>query len=212
MPDHSANVCCIAYDQGIDQQLFAGLDNGQVYIWDTIKYQNKVLTGHKGQITSIAHESAQNLIATSSVDGLVKIWDTRASNNNATFTFGQHKDAVRGVAISPDGRWIASGGYEGIVKIWELDTGKMIKELVLNQSDINHQVGCLEYNPSTLTLAYGSTDKTVKYWDLENFQNICKTAEDTSEIVHLSFYEENPDLLFAASNDHIRLWNVETNK
>lgn len=28
----------------------------------------------------------------------------------------------------------------------------------------------------------------------------------------MSFYEENADLLFAASNDHIRLWNVETNK
>jgi len=35
---------------------------------------------------------------------------------------------------------------------------------------------------------------------------------DTSEILHLSFYDANPDLLFAASNDHVRLWNVETNK
>ena len=35
---------------------------------------------------------------------------------------------------------------------------------------------------------------------------------DTSEINHLCFYEENADLLFAASNDHVRLWNVETNK
>ena len=69
-----------------------------------------MLTGHKAQITDIAHESAQNLIASSSADGLVKIWDTRASNSNATFTFSQHKDVVRGVAISPDGRWIASGG------------------------------------------------------------------------------------------------------
>lgn len=35
---------------------------------------------------------------------------------------------------------------------------------------------------------------------------------DTSEIRHLSFYEDNADLLFAASSDHVRLWNVETNK
>lgn len=28
----------------------------------------------------------------------------------------------------------------------------------------------------------------------------------------MSFYDENADLLFAASNDHVRLWNVETNK
>ena len=35
---------------------------------------------------------------------------------------------------------------------------------------------------------------------------------DSSDIKHLSFYEENADLLFAASSDHVRLWNVETNK
>jgi len=28
----------------------------------------------------------------------------------------------------------------------------------------------------------------------------------------MSFYEDNADLLFAASNDTVRLWNVETNK
>ena len=28
----------------------------------------------------------------------------------------------------------------------------------------------------------------------------------------MSFYEDNADLLFAASSDHIRLWNVETCK
>ena len=58
----------------------------------------------------------------------------------------------------------------------------------------------------------GSSDKTVKYWDLETFNNICVTSVDQSEIIHLSFYEENADLLFAASDDHIRLWNVENNK
>jgi WD40 repeat protein len=35
---------------------------------------------------------------------------------------------------------------------------------------------------------------------------------DSSDIRHLSFYEDNADLLFAASSDHVRLWNVETNK
>ena len=61
-------------------------------------------------------------------------------------------------------------------------------------------------------MGVGSTDKTVKYWDLETFQSICQTTVDSSEIQHLSFYEENADLLFAASSDNIRLWNVETCK
>ena len=75
-----------------------------------------------------------------------------------------------------------------------------------------HRTTCLEFNPATLTLASGSTDKTVKYWDLENFQNISVTPE-SEEINHMSFYEDNSELLFAASNEnYIKLWNVENNR
>lgn len=35
---------------------------------------------------------------------------------------------------------------------------------------------------------------------------------DTSEIMHLDFYENNADLLFTASNDHVRLWDIEHGK
>ena len=50
-------------------------------------------------------------------------------------------------------------------------------------------MNCVEYNPQTLTLAAGSTDKRLKYWDLENFQLISQSSNDTSEISHLDFYE-----------------------
>ena len=35
---------------------------------------------------------------------------------------------------------------------------------------------------------------------------------DTSEIIHMSFFDQNPDLVFACSSEHVTLWNVETNK
>jgi WD40 repeat protein len=54
------------------------------------------------------------------------------------------------------------------VKIWELDTGKVVKELVSSSS--KQSIGCVDYNPSTLTLGFGSADKSVSYWDLETFQ------------------------------------------
>lgn len=52
----------------------------------------------------------------------------------------------------------------------------------------------------------------MKYWDLETFDKICNTSMDSSEIMHLSFFEKNPDLLFSASNENIRLWNIETGR
>ena len=52
LPDHAANVCCISYDQSeVDKLLFGGCENGMVYIWDTVKTQNKIFTGHRDKIT-----------------------------------------------------------------------------------------------------------------------------------------------------------------
>lgn len=163
-------------------------------------------------ITSIALEEQSNLIATSSLDSTVRVWDLRAGSSSSIYTFQGHTDAVKDVAISPDGAWVASGGVDGSLKVWEITSGKIVEELPLHTPGSKHQLTCLDFNPQTLTLATGSTDKTVKYWDLESFDQICCTTNDSSEINHLCFYEENADLLFAASNDHVRLWNVETNK
>jgi katanin p80 WD40 repeat-containing subunit B1 len=74
-------------------------------------------------------------------------------------------------------------------------------------------VTCIQYNPLSLALANGSTDRTVKYWDLEKFENISATAQDSSAITHLAFDpDRSPDILFAASGENIKLWNIENNK
>jgi katanin p80 WD40 repeat-containing subunit B1 len=64
-----------------------------------------------------------------------------------------------------------------------------------------------------LALANGSTDRTVKYWDLEQFQSISVTPYDSSPITNMTFDpERNVDCLFAASGENIKLWNIENNK
>jgi WD40 repeat protein len=64
-----------------------------------------------------------------------------------------------------------------------------------------------------LALANGSTDKTVKYWDLEQLQLINETPIDSTTITNLTFDEDrNAEYLFAASSENIKLWNIESNK
>jgi WD40 repeat protein len=61
-------------------------------------------------------------------------------------------------------------------------------------------------------MANGSSDRTVKYWDLETMESISQSATDASTITHLTFSGECPDHLFACSSENIRLWNIETNQ
>jgi len=72
-------------------------------------------------------------------------------------------------------------------------------------------VTCLSYNPHNLSLANGSSDRTVKYWDLEQFSLINTTFGDTGPISHIAFSPNHPEHLFTVCNDNIRLWNIENN-
>ena len=76
----------------------------------------------------------------------------------------------------------------------------------------NQRVTTLEFNPQHLTMANGSSDRTVKYWDLENFSTISQTKADSSAISHLAFSEQNAEHVFAISQENLKVWNVETNK
>ena len=62
-----------------------------------------------------------------------------------------------------------------------------------------------------MALANGSSDGTVKYWDLETFKNITITNHDVSSVNHLLFNEQNAEHLFAASSSNLRVMNIENN-
>jgi WD40 repeat protein len=79
-------VCSIGFDSDA-QHLFAGTEGGSVYAWNLQSQKANILKGHKTAITSIAYEKQSNIIATASVDSNVKIWDLRASNSQAIFTY-----------------------------------------------------------------------------------------------------------------------------
>jgi WD40 repeat protein len=78
------------------------------------------LRGHKDGVTEVVFSPDGSLLATSSVDGSVKLWSVPARREVATLR--GHREGVLGVAFSPDGRTLASAGAEGSVKLWNLPT------------------------------------------------------------------------------------------
>ncbi|MFP4555851.1 MAG: hypothetical protein ACLFNU_03175 [Bacteroidales bacterium] len=105
-----------------------GNNQGAVYLWN---YQTgsllSVLRGHKAKITGVAFSSQGNLMATSSYDGTVRLWNLD-DLNILPVVFDDHESWVTAIDFSRDGSYVISGGRNGKVMAFPTIVNSMVKE------------------------------------------------------------------------------------
>ena len=92
--------------------------------------EQNVFKGHEGAVTCVAVSPDGKLIASSSKDDTVRLWDTQG--NLIGKPIEEHKGAVYAVSFSPDGKFIASGGEDGAVFFCDTQ-GNLIGQLFPNK-------------------------------------------------------------------------------
>ena len=69
----------------------------------------------------------ENFVATASADGMVKVWDLRATSDSPIMILQGHQLAVRRVKFSPfHANVLASASYDMSVMIWDCNTHQAI--------------------------------------------------------------------------------------
>jgi serine/threonine protein kinase len=207
--------------------LASGSADYDIKLWDVHSGTlQTTLRGHQGAVNSVAFSPDGNTLASGSDDKTIKLWDARSGTLKTTLQ--GHEGWVRGIAFSPDGTLLASASHDRTIKLWDVHSEKLkttdsvisadfsyfwlifILVAVLFGLDLTPRpfVEFLAFSPDGTLLAGGSTDKTIKIWDVRSGK-YKTTIEGHQGSVNSVAFSPDGTLLASGSNDKtIKLWRV----
>ena len=123
------------FSVGADKQLRTWKPSGE-------GKQVKNAGGHGDEVFKIVANPKQPMLATSSADKTVRLW------NRTTLAAGKTlsglTDYVYAVAFSPDGELVAGGSYDGGVAVWKVDDGTSVKAFNASPGFVTEGAGAEE--------------------------------------------------------------------
>ncbi|AFY93490.1 NB-ARC domain-containing protein [Chamaesiphon minutus] len=191
----------------------SGSEDRTIRLWSLESGQClKVIQGYSNTLFSIALVPAPALnLANSPVfvaggyfDRLVRLWQI----DTGKFTsFKGHTDAIRAIAVSPDGRCLAGGGgsTEPTIKLWSIQDGRCYRNL----SGHTNEVWSVAFSADGRMLASGSTDHTIRIWSTQTGECLQILTGHMHWVMSVVF--NSPDLLVSAGFDRtINFWDLQT--
>ncbi len=164
----------------------------------------RTLRGHTALVCKNALSPDGKLLASSSHDSTVRLWDVKTGQFIRAL---QHEAAVFCVDWSPDGATLASGscGPEMKLTIWDTKSG----HLQLNLEE-HSAVNSVAWSPDGKMLASGSDDGMVRLWDASSGDKLVDFQGHTGVIEVVTWSPDGDALCSCSSDGTARLWDTKT--
>ena len=175
----------------------------------TFNYKNtKTLKGHKDRLAVLIKLSKNNLIATGSYDGTVKIWDITKDENEALI---MNKNAIGSVfcLLEFEPGKLLGGTSANMVNLWDLedeDNQEYIYNFYKHYLWVQALVKCDENH-----FASASNDARIIIWDYTNKKDEIY-LEGHNDCIMDMIMLKNGYLCTSSADENIRIWDWKQQK
>jgi WD40 repeat protein len=168
-----------------------------------------VLHGHDSPIVASNFSPDSARVATSSRDGIVRIWET--ATGKELLLLHAHDTPVGPIAFSADGRMIATPGTKDrTLRVWDAETGKPLSVFRGHSWNVDHAA----FSPSGDRLLAMAGFPANKLWLWNNItgEMIAEMTGHTNQIRSFVFSPDGNRIATASLDQTIRLWDGKTGK
>jgi WD40 repeat protein len=120
------------------------------------------LTGHTDTVNSVTFSPTATVLASSSDDKTIRLWDPKTGHLLAPPLTG-HTEAVYGIAFSNDGAMLASASADSTIRLWDGKTGLPIGPPLRGHTA---EVLGVMFSRDGTSLVSSSSDGTIRLWDV----------------------------------------------
>ncbi|KAF1995095.1 WD40 repeat-like protein [Amniculicola lignicola CBS 123094] len=163
--------------------IISAAENGELILWDIpSRERRRTLAGHNDAVVSLKVHN--NLLASGSRDGTVRIYDMGSTSTECRHVLDGHTSYVGLLGFSPNGTLLATGAGGGEIKIWDVDSGSC------RATCVGHtKVATQFFNHSNDRLISSSADSTIRTWEGQLVLSLI-LSELLTTLMAITLYED----------------------
>jgi WD40 repeat protein/transcriptional regulator with XRE-family HTH domain len=169
------------------------------------------LTGATALIESVQFSPDAKLVAASSDDGFVHVWDITDPSAPKSLPNLDSGGLASSVAFSPDGRYLAAASVDRQVHWWDISDTAHAKTLP-RLSGFDNYAFSVTFSPDSRTLAAGGADDTIRLWDITDPALPTPTGEPLTGPTHyvfsLAFSPDGKTLAASGGDGSVWTWRL----
>lgn len=187
----------------------AGLDSGEVQIWD-VEDGTKLrsMHGHQQRVGVMGWN--KHLLSTGDRSGLIINHDVRIADHNVAELSG-HSHEVCGLEWRSDGQMLASGGNDNLVNIWDARSLVEPKHTKTNHHAAVKALAWCPWQLNLLATGGGSNDRQIHFWNSTTGARL-NSIDTGSQVTSIRWSTQYKELVSTGGfpNNALSVWSYPT--